>query len=242
MSDLSSARATGANHGITACPVSLLASLQQSDSFFPGGAMAFSWGLEGLVRDALVTDAATLFAFVESQALSRWASLDQGLVCAAWRAGDSFDAWREVDALAEATALPPALRNGSRRLGRTLADVHARLGSETASRIREAIVDGRTRGHLAAVQGAIWRSLHITENEARAISAHMTCTGAVSSAVRLGIVGHLDAQRVLALLRAPLAQVLAQPAPPLDDLHATTFAADIAALRSQTHDARLFAN
>jgi urease accessory protein len=223
-------------------PISLLASLQQSDSFFPGGAMAFSWGLEGLMRDALVTDATTLLAFVESQALSRWASLDQGLMCGAWRAGDAFDVWHEVDALAEAMSLPPALRNGSRRLGRTLADVHARLGSETANRIRDAISAGRTPGHLATVQGAVWRSLGIAEEEARAISAHMTCTGSVSSAVRLGIVGHLDAQRVLTLLRAPLARVLAQPAPPLDDLHAATFAADIAALRSQTHDARLFAN
>ena len=223
-------------------PISLLASLQQSDSFFPGGAMAFSWGLEGLMRDALVTDATMLLAFVESQALSRWASLDQGLMCGAWRAGDAFDVWHEVDALAEAMSLPPALRNGSRRLGRTLADVHARLGSETANRIRDAISAGRTPGHLATVQGAVWRSLGIAEEEARAISAHITCTGSVSSAVRLGIVGHLDAQRVLTLLRAPLARVLAQPAPPLDDLHAATFAADIAALRSQTHDARLFAN
>jgi len=242
MPEMSSTRPPGA---IANAPMSLLASLQQSDSFFPGGAMAFSWGLEGLMRDALVIDATTLFAFVESQALSRWASLDQGLVCGAWRAWrawNAFDAWHEVDALAEAMTLPPALRNGSRRLGRTLADVHARLGSETANQIRDAIVAGRTPGHLAAVQGAVWQSLGIAEDEARAISAHMICTGAVSSAVRLGIVGHLDAQRVLTLLRAPLARVLAKPAPPLDDLHAATFAADIAALRSQTHDARLFAN
>ena len=222
--------------------ISLLASLQQSDSFFPGGAMAFSWGLEGLVRDGLVSDAATLFAFVESQALSRWASFDQGVLCAAWRAGDSFEAWQEVDALAEAMSLPATLRNGSRRLGRTLADVHARLGSNVASRIRAAIVDGRTPGHLCAVQGVVWRGMQVAEEDARAISAHMACTGAVSAAVRLGIIGHLDAQRALSLLRVPLAEILAQPAPALDNLHAATFAADIATLRSQTHDARLFAN
>ena len=37
---------------------SLLASLQQSDSFFPSGSMAFSWGLEALQQDGLVTDVA----------------------------------------------------------------------------------------------------------------------------------------------------------------------------------------
>src|SRR5258708_4521746 len=102
----------------------LLASLQQSDSFFPSGSMAFSWGLEALQQDGLVTDAASRAVFVEAQAIARWASLDQGIVCAAWQA-DTFEAWLEVDALAEAMTLPEPMRQGSRRLGRTLADVHA---------------------------------------------------------------------------------------------------------------------
>jgi urease accessory protein len=220
---------------------SLLASLQQSDSFFPSGSMAFSWGLEGLQQDGLVTDAASLAVFVQEQALARWASLDQGIVCAAWRA-DSLDAWLEVDAAAEAVTLPEPMRQGSRRLGRTLAEVHARLDVALAKDLRAAIAAGRTPGHLPAVQGMLWRSFGIGEGEARAISAHAACTGAVSSAVRLGIVGHLDAQRVLTCLRLPLAAVLARPAPGLDELWSSTFAADIAVMRRHRHDARLFAN
>lgn len=218
-----------------------LAGLQQADSFFPGGSMAFSWGLEALQHAGYVKDADSLAVFVEAQALERWASLDQGIVCAAWRA-ESFDAWCEVDATAEAVTLAAPMREGARRLGRTLADVHARLGLPLAAQIRAAIGEGRTPGHLPAVQGAIWRVLGIGEDHARAISAHTACTGAVSSAVRLGIVGHLDAQRVLSGLRPQLAAVLNAPAPSLDALWSNTFAADIATMRWQRHDARLFAN
>lgn len=219
----------------------LLASLQQSDSFFPSGSMAFSWGLEALQQDGLVTDAASLTVFVEAQAIARWASLDQGIVCAAWQA-DTFEAWLEVDALAEAMTLPEPMRQGSRRLGRTLADVHARLHSPVAVALRAAIVAEEAPGHLPAVQGRLWRSFGIGENEARAISAHAACTGAVSSAVRLGIIGHLDAQRILTGLREPLASVLALPPPAIHDLSSSTFAADIAAMRRHRHEARLFAN
>jgi urease accessory protein len=221
---------------------SLLASLQQSDSFFPGGSMAFSWGLEALQQDGLVTDAASLAVFVEAQALDRWATFDQGIVGAAWQAGESLEGWGEVDAVAQALTLPEPMREGSRRLGRTFADVHARLDCSLARSLRALIADGRAHGHLPAVQGVLWRSFGIGEREARAISAHAACTGAVSAAVRLGIVGHLDAQRVLTHLRAPLAAVLALPAPALDALSSATFAADIAAMCRHRHEARLFAN
>jgi urease accessory protein len=220
---------------------SLLASFQHSDSFFPSGSMAFSWGLEALLQDGLVKDARSLQVFVEGQALGRWASLDQGIVCAAWQA-DSFDAWLDVDALAETVTLPEPMRKGAHRLGRTLADVHARLDSPVAAELRAAIIAGRTPGHLSAVQGRLWRSFGISRDEARAMSAHAACTGAVSSAVRLGIVGHLDAQRILTRLREPLASVLEAPAPAMDDLWSSTFAADIAVMRRHRHEARLFAN
>jgi urease accessory protein len=220
----------------------LLAALQHADTFFPSGSMAFSWGLEGLLRDRLVTNATTLEAFVESQALTRWATFDQGIVCASWDAFEARGAWREADAYAEAMTLPLSLRTGSLRLGRTLSDVHARLGSPTASELRQDIANGLSPGHLAAVQGVLWRSFGIGKFEARAMSAHTTCTGAVSAAVRLGIVGHLDAQRILSRLRQPIADVLDRPPPSLSDLSSATYAADIASLRGEAVDARMFAN
>jgi len=41
-----------------------LAVLQFGDSFFPSGAVSFSWGLEGLFDSGVVTDADAVSAFV----------------------------------------------------------------------------------------------------------------------------------------------------------------------------------
>lgn len=222
-----------------------LTALQYGDSFFPSGAMAFSWGLEALQRDGLVRDIPTLTEYVEAQLLSRWASCDQGLLSAACKAaaGDNaVDAVREIDALAEAISMAPSLREGSRRLGRTMASVHSKLGHAAAAELLTLIESRHTPGHLAVVQGYVWAKAGMSEFECRAAAAHATCIGAVSAAVRLSIVGHLDAQRALAALRERLAQVLEADAPSLGELSSCAFAIDIAAMRHAQYDARLFAN
>ena len=55
-----------------------LAVLQFGDSFFPSGAVSFSWGLEGLSDNGVVTDADAVRAFVIGQL--RAAGLKQHLV------------------------------------------------------------------------------------------------------------------------------------------------------------------
>jgi urease accessory protein len=223
----------------------MLAALQQADSFFPSGAMAFSWGLEALRRDGIVHDAATLAGYIESQVLQRWASCDQGLLsaaCAAAGNADGLDAVLEIDALAEAISVVAALRDGACRLGRTLVSVHSKLGQGGATALLRLIETKRTPGHLAVVQGYVWAGAGMSEFECRAASAHATCTGAASAALRLGLVGHLDAQRALTGLHARLAPLLEAPPPPLDQLSSCAFAIDIAALRHAQFDARMFAN
>lgn len=222
-----------------------LTALQYSDSFFPGGAMAFSWGLEALQRDGLVRDAITLTDYVAAQILHRWATCDQGLLSAACRAAKSdgaIDALLAIDALAEAISMAPSLREGSRRLGRTAASVHSKLGDVHAAELLALIESKRTPGHLAVVQGYVWARAGMNEFECRAASAHATCTSAVSAAVRLSIIGHLDAQRTMSGLRDRLVRILEADAPSLDMLSSSAFAIDIAAMRHAQLDARLFAN
>ncbi|MBK4738625.1 urease accessory protein UreF [Noviherbaspirillum pedocola] len=223
----------------------MLTALQQADSFFPGGAMAFSWGLETLRRDGIVHDAATLVQFLETQLLHRWASCDQGFLSATCKVAgspDAFDLLAEIDALAEAMSVIPSLREGSCRLGRTLATVHAKLGQSGAAQLLRHIGAGQMFGHLAVVQGYIWTQAGMDELECRTAAAHAACTGAVSAAVRLSLVGHLDAQRALTALRSRLAAVLETEPPALDELSSCAFAIDIAGMRHAQLDARLFAN
>jgi hypothetical protein len=62
---------------------SLLAALQHADSFFPSGAVSFSWGLEALRADGLVRTANDVALFIAGLLRHRWATGDRPLLAAA---------------------------------------------------------------------------------------------------------------------------------------------------------------
>ena len=76
---------------------------------------------------------------------------------------------------------------------------------------------------------------------AEAISAHGLAVGLLGAALRLGLIGHLEAQRSLQALRDEIAGLLSAQALSADAMHAFTPAADIAVMRHETAEVRLFA-
>ena len=111
----------------------LLALLQYGDSAFPSGASAFSWGLESLLADGLVQDAAQLLAVLRTWVEQRWAGFDRPLIRAAHQAageamaheggepaaGPDGHALIAIDQLCEAMTLNQGARAASCRLGFT---------------------------------------------------------------------------------------------------------------------------
>ena len=218
----------------------LLGALQHGDSFFPSGGFAFSWGLETLHAEGAVTTADDVARFAEGQIRHRWAPCDRPALLAAHRADDDRATAIAVDAELEALALPAALRAGSRRAGCALLGVHTRLGTPGAAKYRALVMADDAPGHLAVAQGLVWRGAGIAEAEAAAISAYTLIVSIVGAAVRLGAVGHVDGQKILSHLRAPVVSLLAEPAP--ERPSAFTPAADIAMMRHEGRHVRLFAN
>lgn len=219
----------------------LLASLQNADSFFPGGGIAFSWGLEALITDQVLTQPAEIAAFVEAQLRHRWASCDRIALRAAAVTRD-IARWIEIDARIEAITLARELREGSRRAGASLLGVHERIGTAGAADYRQAMRTGDALGHLGMVQGIVWRGGGMNETAIEAASAHTFCVGLLGAAIRLGVIGHLHAQRGLLALRPIIEAILSEPVGDLDDMYANTFATEIASMRHESHGARLFAN
>ena len=220
----------------------LLAALQHGDSFFPSGSVSFSWGLESLCAEGLVTDEAEVRGFVEGQLCHRWATCDRPALIATHRSGRDLKRVAAIDAELESLALPQGLRVGSRRAGGALLNAHERLETPQASDYRGLVKSGVACGHLPVVQGLVWRSTGLSEGEAAAVSAHALCVGLLGAALRLGVIGHVGGQRILAALRPAMARLLALPVPPPGDFSAYTPAADIAVMRHETADVRLFAN
>lgn len=220
----------------------LLGALQFADSFFPSGSIAFSWGLETLRADGDMVSAEQVGQFLEGQLVHRWATFDAPVLVAAMRADGKLDRLSDLDDLVEAMTLATELREGSRRVGASLLKVHAGLGTPGAAEYRDAIAQRKARGHLSVVQGKLWKATGLSEEACRAVSAHTLCTGIVGAALRLGMIGHLDAQKILLKVRPVLVELLQLPAGEAEDVYAYTPHAEIAAMRHEVQDSRLFSN
>lgn len=247
-------------------PGALLLALQLGDSFFPSGGSAFSWGLESMQCDGMVSSAEQVFGAMSGLVEQRWAGFDRPLLRAAhaasWRphpsAGPSpidriddgpanaaitpFDALIALDELCEAMSLNAGARSASRRLGFTQLRVHGELGLANAAGYLQVVRAGRAIGHLPVAQGLVWASLGLSIEDTEAMSAFSLCTAVAGAAIRMGVLGHIDAQKLLMRMRARIAAVLDTPAPDLDAMWTGAPALDIAALRHEPRAARLFAN
>jgi len=220
----------------------LLTALQYADSFFPSGGTAFSWGLEALCADRQVTSADEVRRFLEGQLRHRWATCDRVFLAAAHRASKDLDAVAALDRVLEAMTLPRELREGAVRAGGALLGVHERLGTAGAADYRTRVRAGQAPGHLPVVQGLLLAGVGLDERIASTVSAHALSVSVVGAALRLSIITHVDAQRILTAVRGLLAELLAEPV--VDVTHATVYtpATDVAAMRHESQTARLFAN
>ncbi|MBI6576827.1 urease accessory UreF family protein [Pseudomonas viridiflava] len=238
---------------------SALLAMQQADSFFPTGAVAWSWGLETLKADGHLGPiervpprrrqretrpdrSAEVCGFVEGQLRHRWNSFDRAFLVAAWQSADDLEYLMTLDAQVEALTMAEELRQGSRRVGQALLGVHVALGTPGAARYQQQVLAGETPGHLPVLQGLIWKQLGMQLEHCQLAAAHGLCTGLVSAAVRLGVMGHIDAQRVLTAIQPLITQLLADAAPEPDNASGFTPMAEIAVMRHETQELRLFAN
>lgn len=220
----------------------LLIVLQHGDSFFPSGAISFSWGLETLVAEHTVTSAADVHRLVEGQLACRWATCERSALVGAYRAADALDEVVRIDNQLDALALSREMRQGGRRAGGALLSVHVSLATPRAGDYRALVRAGDAPGQLAVVQGLVWRGAGLDERTASALSGYTTCVGFVGAAIRLGLIGHVDGQRILTQTRLLLSQLLAEPPPLFDEASAYTPAAEIAMMHHEVGQVRMFAN
>lgn len=220
----------------------LLTALQHADSFFPGGGAAFSWGLESLCNDRQVTSAEDVQRFLAGQLRHRWASCDRAFLAAAHRAAKDVNAVAALDRALEAMTLPREMREGSARAGGALLAIHDRLGTAGAGAYRELVRGGAAPGHLPVAQGLLFAAIGLDARTAATMSAHMLSVNVVGAALRLSVIGHVDAQRILTATRPLLVEILSAPAPDVAEAGMYTPATDVAAMRHEIQPARLFAN
>jgi urease accessory protein len=219
----------------------LLTILQHADSAFPSGSFAFSNGIEGLAAMNAPLDRRGLRGVVTMFLCHRWATSDRIAVALSHRAHDDFDDVAEVDRAVEAAALAEPLRSGSKRNGHALLAAHVRLATPGTAELRSLIEDGQAHGHLPVVQGFVWRSRGMSEADAIAVSGYSTASGLIAAAVRLGCIGAVEAQAVLAAV-LPAITELSGPVSRNAEIESFMPWVDAAAARHARAHLRLFAS
>jgi urease accessory protein len=220
----------------------LLLGLQLADSFFPSGATAHSFGLEGLHVAGELRSADEVERFLQGQIEERWASSDRVALMHAHAAGADLSRVAAIDEYCDRSTLVGSWRTAGRRLGRAQLALHAQLETPLIADYRSWVDRGRAPGQGCAVQGLVGYACGLSARHTAALSVHGLAVSIVGAALRLGAIGHVDAQRILLRQRAESATFVDAPLPALDDLGAWVPAAEIASMALEARRGRLFAS
>ena len=187
---------------------------QLVDSAFPTGAFAHSLGLESAWQHGEVVSRDDLRRFVEATILQT-ASGALPLVNAAHHEPARLTEW---DALNDAFLTNAVANRASRQQGRTLVAsaarifasskldaLHARVTSTPNSQLSPGFA-----AHVAPLTGAVFAALGVPLETTQRVALFTAARGVLSAAVRLGVTGSYDAQRLQSECAACSATVLAR--------------------------------
>jgi len=222
----------------------LLSLLQFSDGLFPAGAYAHSFGLETVVDEERVTNAASAEKILRAHLEGNVGPCDAVYAVNALRAilADDGDACIELDIKLDAIKSAAEPREASRQFGRqTLRIADTLIGRSSLSRYARSVDAGLTPGHHAVVFGIIGGACGWSEEATAAALLYASATGIVGAATRLIPLGQTQAQRLISNASGLIAR-LAEEATKQTTEEAFTFAPglEIAAMKHAHLEARLF--
>lgn len=193
---------------------------------YPVGAFSYSHGLERAIADGAVTTGGELEVWVED-CLQRGAGRSDAILLShAWRAPED-DA---VDALARALSPSAERLLEAEAQGAAFSQVTGAAWGKAQAPASYPVAVGRA----AALHG-------VGLNETLTVFLQAYAANLISAAVRLVPLGQTEGQTVLANLSLVISDLVGEAATePLDEIGSCTIAADIASMRHETQEVRLF--
>lgn len=230
---------------------SFLSVLQLSDSAFPNGRYTLSYGLEAYAQagalDASPRTAALLALLRDSLRLGVAPSDGVALACAHRAIGadgrPDLGLATRADKRLTAVKLTREPREASIRTGRALLST-AMAAFEIAG-LREfaaRVEDGRSPGNHAVILGLLSGWLGVPRIDAVAAELYAFSAGWTGAAVRLGLIDHRTAQRLLHRVRwITVAAALKAVDRDVDDISNRGPLPDVMAMQHEQAELRLFA-
>jgi urease accessory protein len=189
---------------------SLLRLLQLTDTAFPTGAFAHSFGLETYVARGIVGTAAALETFIANTLLHAVTPSD-GVACiAVARAGaDWEDVVQRLDHRLTAMKTVSEFREASRTLGmRCLRTATQLFALPRASSYLTSIEAKHLHGHMSLAYGLICHDLELPLEHALAAWFRHYCASLISVGVRLIPLGQTEGQVLLTRLGTTLLEAV----------------------------------
>jgi urease accessory protein len=219
----------------------LLALLQLSDSGFPFGGFAHSYGLEQALNQRWLSSADEVEAFVCSVVTQNAATADARACYAACAAAVEDDITKilEVDRALFRTKAAFELREACVLTGHRLVEETVfHIDAPVIQAYAREVTAGRTPGCYPVGFGTVAGAVGVDAAEAASALLVANANALLQAAMRLGRISHRDAQAVLHRLRPRIA-ALDHCGGPLQAYHPLQ---EIASMRHQRAEARLFAS
>jgi urease accessory protein len=222
----------------------LLGLLQASDSLYPTGAYAHSFGLEGMVDAGVVKDRETLRRFLLTSVLPTLRNVELPLAAQAWQALGAEDWIRVGDlcALASALRAPRETRQASIAIGRQRAELLAHIHAAPLARAYVERASAAGWPHAAAISTALEARVHGAPLPAvLAATCYAAVAGVIAAAMKILRLGQNAAQTLLAEALALCPAMVTEAARiPVDEIGWFNPWLDVASARHETAAARLF--
>ncbi len=220
-----------------------VSSLQLADSFFPSGLYALSYGLETLAERGLLR-VDSIEGLLASYLRHGVGPADGTALACAHRAAakEQLDLAAEADARLTAVKLAREARETSTRVGRqllsTVSDV---FGGDLLVEYAERVRAGAVPGNHAVVLGLVMAVLGIRRERAVAGELYSFASSAAGAAVRLSVIDHRMAQRVLHRLGPVIADVARACAQRnVHEIASSTPLIDVMCMQHEQADLRMF--
>lgn len=225
---------------------STFALMQLSDSFFPSGSFTLSHGLESLKSMGELHTVEELEEVIRQCLHYKVGPTDLVALGSAYQASatDNVAGIYDADQLLWAQTLVQTTRETQRKSGRALLMV-ARKTWPDPQLERLAMEQSTDQFHCLhpIVFAVVSRVAGLTQREAASAFVHGLVTGMAGAAIRLGVLGHVQAQAVLKSLAPDMMQAIALASQmSLDDMWSGTPALDIVQMLHEQMPQRLFTN
>ena len=215
--------------------------MQLADSFFPSGMFGLSGGLESLAKSGRIKNKKDIIRFIRQQIKFQLIPCDCVVLLSimdAARKGDVVSAM-EADNRLNSMKLVKEARIASARSGKQFLNCVVKMsGDRFAKKFRSKVEAGKSVGTYPACLAIAANALGISQKSALRMMLYSYCTSIVGSALRLGIISHIEGQVILTQLARDVNS--ANPQKNSNGLWQMTPLTEIMQMQHEQDDLRMF--